>query len=537
MSIQNVVTPVNLGAEFDLGNLEANKVRVKVANSIERNPTTNALNLAGDQAAPGNNMVYGTSNAGVKGWQSGSVVRIADWAPTTLYSANQIVYYNNYLWRAITDFTSGATFNAANWKQIPSATKVTIQNGIPTVTPPASPKEGDHVVVTSDGTATGVLQSSWVYNGTVWVKMQEQPATVAVTSGTFRTYYPSYTAFIELIKTVLTAAQVTAYGFTAVGGATVAPATAVWNGMYPISLTATRAITPTTNFTIPTSYVRHEIAIKPGADNTYMLNVPVNRETCIEVWVCDSTTGAPISRLAAKSVSTTAAGAGQTCQLSPMNAAGQTTSVTQWVGFEIPKALVDANKTASDTIKLALRPGHLNGKTNQFYISGFAMVENAYGYGVNNQLQYDRWLNEPSVAGNRQIAWAANVEGMACGLISSGGTVTVRVPVLDVTKDLLLNVVQNAQSNVALEMHYCEFSLRHASGNVFLGRPNVVIKSQGASSALGYGHAANGWVIPAATVAAKVTTPANSAVPYLDVAITNPSDVDQYFNGFTTEYA
>lgn len=193
--------------------------------------------------------------------------------------------------------------------------------------------------------------------------------------------------------------------------------------------------------------------------------------------------------------------------------------------------------STGDTIKLALRPGHLNGEYDQLYISGFAMVENAYGYGVNNELQYDDWLNEPSVAGNRQMAWAGTVEGMAYAPILSGGTVTLRVPVLDVTKDLLLNVVQNAQSNVAFEMHYCEFSLTHASGNVFLGRPNVVIKSQGANSAVGYGHAANGWMIPAATVAAKVTTPANSAVPYLDVVITNPSNVDQYFNGFTTEYA
>ena len=36
MSIQNVVTPANLGAEFDLGNLEANKVRVKIDPTLFR---------------------------------------------------------------------------------------------------------------------------------------------------------------------------------------------------------------------------------------------------------------------------------------------------------------------------------------------------------------------------------------------------------------------------------------------------------------------------------------------------------------------
>ena len=36
MSIQNVVTPSNLGNEFDLGNLEANKVRVKIDPTLFR---------------------------------------------------------------------------------------------------------------------------------------------------------------------------------------------------------------------------------------------------------------------------------------------------------------------------------------------------------------------------------------------------------------------------------------------------------------------------------------------------------------------
>lgn len=410
----------------------------------------------------------------------------------------------------------------------------------PITTPPTgSPADGDTYIQTTDGTSAGELQSSWTYSSTAstWI-LTGSKATTLASSPSFRTYYPTTTAFEEKWATVRTAPQVAAMGFTGVGGATITPYGPAYFGHFMLSASATRAITPTTNFTVPTSYIRHELAITNGKENTYFISTLGDRETCLEVWVCDPVTGVPVKRLAANGTSSIAAGRIQGNQLSPKNEAGNSSSYYQWVGFPIPSAIVSTYKTGTNTIKLALRPANGNGETNLWYITGYAMAQSDFGVTVSGLMNFDNWLNEDAATAAKQWAYSGMHEGRAYGAMGANTTFTVRVPVSDITKDIILNCVGNAQSTVGIsEMAYSTFTIKHTSGDVVLGRMQPAIESPLAKATMTYGHRASGWLIPASTLATKTVLPTNSAVSYLEIQMVQHPSFSSVGSGFVVENA
>jgi hypothetical protein len=115
----------------------------------------------------------------------------------------------------------------------------------------------------------------------------------------------------------------------------------------------------------------------------------------------------------------------------------------------------------------------------------------------------------------------------------------LRVPITDVTKDIYLTVIDlfRTVDGMSCGLQYCDFSLTHTSGNVDLGQPRHDIVAP-SSLIVKQGHRGLGWIIPAATVAAKVTTPSGSAIPYLSLKCFNPTESTQnaHFTGIITEY-
>lgn len=51
------------------------------------------------------------------------------WAPSTVYKAGDLVTQAGAAYRANTDFTSGASFNAANWTAVGGATLASVDGG------------------------------------------------------------------------------------------------------------------------------------------------------------------------------------------------------------------------------------------------------------------------------------------------------------------------------------------------------------------------------------------------------------------------
>lgn len=417
-----------------------------------------------------------------------------------------------------------------------AAPGVTVQQAIPTISAPTGglvgAKKGDHVVVTSDGTATGVVQSTWVYTGSVWMMMHSQPTNVVVAEG-LRSYYPLTTALIDRYDTLPTAAQVTAQGFTAVGaGAVIAPYGA-WAG-YQLLYVDAPVATAANAFTVPTAYIRHEVAITPGVGNTYFLKTLGDRRTTIEGWVCDPAAGAPVRRLAAKGVAYQGAMPKTTIQLSPKEEFGSDTSYHEWLGFEIPVTLVNSYKTATNTLRLAFRPAIGNQEGNRLYLAGWGMASNNVGVTVNNCYAYDSQFNLGS-----RLAYAGEWDGMGFWSLGGNTTVTgVRVALPRTDKDLYLTIVGRGEGGPSFQ--WLNATIAHASGNVDLGRPRPHIVAPLANDAVrntgNGGLTSGGWLIPAATLAAKTVTPANSGVSYLELTLRNINHNDTvYGTSFVAE--
>lgn len=402
-----------------------------------------------------------------------------------------------------------------------AAPDVTVQGGIPTISPPAGsplgPKKGDHVIVTSDGTATGTVQSTWVYDGSAWVMMGSQPTSLVVAQGV-RSYYPATTALVARYNVLPTAAQLTAQGFAAVGaGAVIAPY-GHWAGYFLLYGDAPAA-TAATAFTVPTSYIRHEVAITPGGPNTYFLKTLGDRKSNIEVWVCDPTSGTPVKRLAAKGPAYQAAMPKTTIQLSPQEEFGSDTSYNEWLGFEIPPDLVTTYKTATNTLKLAFRPGIGNQEGNRLYIGGWGVASNGVGVTVNNCYTYDNQLN-----GGARLAYAGEWDGMGFWTLGANTTVTgVRVALPRLDKALFLTLIGRGEGGPSLQ--FLRARIAHSSGNVDLGRlrPHLVapLAESGVGNTGNGGLTYGGWLIPAATAAAKAVQPTTSGVHYLELDLQN----------------
>lgn len=403
----------------------------------------------------------------------------------------------------------------------------------PTATIPTStPLSGDTYLVTSDGTTTGTYQLVWYHNGTTWVPGAPGATSITTPVSGIRSYYTATTAYQSYLADPVTG-DIAAQGFTLVGGATMVPYGSLFGlaGMWNIS---SNAATLATAFTIPTQYIRHEVSITAGVSNTYFLRTLGDRETTLEVWVCNAATGVPEKRLAAKAVSSTGAGIKNTVQLSPREEYGCESDYFEWLGFEIPSALVASNKTATNTIKLAFRPGVSNGGNTNIYIGGWAVAANNIGYSFSSGFVFDDIVN-----GGTQIVFGGTQDNMTYCSISANTTVNgVRVALPDTNKNIYLSLI--SLGNPGNRAQWLDTTIAHISGNVALGRPRPHLKSPLADNALrdisNNGLPVAGWIIPAATLAAKSVTPTNSGVSYLDLNFINRSSGNiAYITGIIAE--
>ena len=393
------------------------------------------------------------------------------------------------------------TVNVNVTNEYTSFSQVYTQSGIPTVVVPPTSNEGDIVIVE----VGGVVQSTWVHDGTVWKLMHNQTTNISVSGGN-RTYYPTTTA-LNYKWTTLTAANLTAYGFTGVGTATIAPYTSGTPYLnHSMAIVTLVAVPQASTHTAPAHYIRHEIAIEAGADNTYFLQTLGNtdRQTIVEAWLCDPVTGVPLAngRLGAVTDGTNGlAITSNTYTRSPLNELGIQDPNRQWFAWDIPVALVDANKTASGTLKIALRTGFGNGEGNLWYISGYAMAKANYAYNWTPSLATYHNINNISaisgVNGGNQPTLFGVVDGIYNCYVPENQNRTFRIVVSDITKPIYLNVIGMAREGDGYDysMKYANYTLKNtANGDIILNRPRVDIIAP-ATSHITSGHRAMGWML------------------------------------------
>jgi hypothetical protein len=363
---------------------------------------------------------------------------------------------------------------------------------------------------------------------------------------TIRTYYPTTTA-LQAKLPITTAGLITGWGFTAVGtGATIQPDTAtLWNGYGLIRYTTTQT-TQAGTFTIPTSYIRHEVAIEDGVDNTYFLQVinEIARDPTIEIWLCNPTTGVPIERLYANCTSAYDVNFNsQSYVRSPKGESAFQDAYREWLSWQIPASSIATYKTATNTIKLAFRTGVSNGAGVTGYISGFAMAKSQYNYTYTPYLNLHWTINETvrntANGGNVPTGWGLQ-GGMYTGYTPVNTNRVYRIPITDTSKDIYLNVMglfRPSDNSDGLDycLHMNEFSIINPGGNVVLGRPNLDIIAP-SSTIVKQQYRPMGWIIPAATLASKAQTITNSSVKYLYIKMDNQwTTVNSHFAGFITE--
>lgn len=385
------------------------------------------------------------------------------------------------------------------------------------VSPTATPVSGDYYLQTGDGFVDSGLAAMWLYNGAVWIQTTSLATAAAMPASRPRSYYSVTTALIERYTALQTAATIVAQGYSGVGGATIIPYVPIFNDAYLLDANATEP-TLATQFTVPTSYILHEVAVTPASANTYFIRVLGDREQSSEVWVCEPITGIPVKRLASKAVVSHIGGTKNTIQLSPKEEYGSDADMFEWLGFEIPVNLVNSYSTDTNTLKLALRPGCNNSGNNQFYMAGYAMAKSEIGVTINSCLSYDNQIN-----GGTQLVYAGINGGMAFWSMTPSATINgIRVALPQLDKDIYLSVVALGTSGNC--MQWVDVSIAHSGGNVALGRPKPNLKSPLADAALctsADGLPVSGWIIPAATLAAKAILPANSGIHYLELNLVN----------------
>jgi hypothetical protein len=437
------------------------------------------------------------------------------------------------------------------------AFEVLTQVGIPTVEAPVNVPSvpGDVVIVTSDGTGNTPTQSAWEFTSAgQWVQTAGSVLGAGIPTPGIRNYYPTNSVIQERWTTAaqVSAAAISAMGFTPVGPSTSTAATAyaaggLFGGRAMLQFDAVRTINGASVaagdpdiFTIPTSYIRHEIKITPSVDNTYFLETLLDRVTTMEVWICNPTTGVPELRLNGKSISGLGAGRNVSLQPSPFGESASGWAYGEWFGYNIPKAVLASRTTVANTVKLAIRPGLFNPGVNRLFIAGFAMSVSSIGITTANSYEIDNRVN-----GAGFLNVAANLDGLAYIPITAGpgpkGTAgdRIRVALIDTTRDIWLSLMGHGNLN-GDPTNFIEVSLKHASGDVLLGRPRPSLQSPWAVAAMsdiGNGHPIAGFVIPAAMLAAKSVKPANSAIPYLELNLNNVDTGGQiaYFSGIVTE--
>jgi hypothetical protein len=396
-------------------------------------------------------------------------------------------------------------------------------------------KETVNGVASDIAIPAGTIADAIGYDATGKVVYAPMLATPSV-----RQYYTNTTVYVPFFATAQTAATIASRGFTMVGAGTVIPANTGF-----AQYIATNPTTPTlANHTnIPTSYLRHEVAVTAGVSNAYHIKLRTGlTPACADVWVCNPVSGVPVQRLASQSAyKVGASGDGISLYLGPTEDYGVWNNTWEWVQFYIPESVIATFKTAGNTIKLALRPGIGNGGA-YLDIGGYAMaaVGNS-AYTVATAQMWDQQMNggsrltqsgnvyghpysavQPSTSYNPPYTWPAN-------LTAPG----MRIPLTGVDRDVYLSLI--APSNLEyLEQRGIALTLIHSSGNVYLDRGKVTQKGPLAQLLIDgpRSHSvALGWLIPASVLAAKAVTPTNSAVPYLEIGFTNFDTGTAYVSG------
>ncbi|UJS26268.1 hypothetical protein [Thiothrix winogradskyi] len=423
------------------------------------------------------------------------------------------------------------------------------------VSPAGDAIEGETFFQTVDGTKTGSKLAVWKYDGTTWHRMtQFSLVGTSSTADGIRTYYPSVVALQSKWTVAFNAASIAANGFTAVGGATVADYGSAYGSpaQRMLALDATRPTVTTSANTLrslPTSYIRHEIAVKPTTANHYMLQLLTGggwREVTAEVWLCNPTTDAPEKRLYGQAATnpgdTNGAGCGSLCK-APDNATAYEDWYRQWVGWELPLSVITAYKTASDTIKLAIRPSGDNASNTSIFVCGYAMLESAHSMIHMPMMAYENTVNIPgnrvAASGGNQPVWWVVSAGYGAVYIPPDQNRIFDIPLPDTSKDIYLNALGLWRDGTDTD-GYGEpqtwFTIIHASGDVALGRPRPDIVAPIARQQR-WGWKPMGFVIPAAVLQAKATQlNAIDAIPYLRVRINAPNrGINAHFAALITE--
>ncbi|MFN3785231.1 MAG: hypothetical protein ACK4RS_00190 [Thiothrix sp.] len=403
-------------------------------------------------------------------------------------------------------------------------------------TPPAvpDPVQGDTYIQTDTGLDDGLIIAEWRYTGSAWrrVSFINHPA-AAVPTTMLREYYPVRSAYVPYMTAVQTPAQIASHGFTAVGGATISNY-GMYGGYNMFACNAAR-VTPANAFNIPTSYIRHELAITPGVDNTYFLSTLTDRANFVglSVWVCNPTTGVPVLRVGSNSQSAKSLDSHPHLNIAPDNGHPQISSYYEFSSWAIPKAVVDSYKTASNTLRLAIVPFDNNPEGNLFYIGGWGMASNPYGL-ITQPVIVTHWQMEGTQP--NALTWHGEINNIATAYVPASAVRRVRVPVLSVDKDVIFTVIGNSSTTV--DSFFGDFALVHTSGNVQLGRLPVTGETPYGTATRSNLQIRKGFRIPASLLATKTTKPVNSGLWYLDFDIRNLSHSwANHYHGFAVEYA
>lgn len=382
-----------------------------------------------------------------------------------------------------------------------------------------------------------------------------------VTNSNYRDYFTFATDYKNQITTAITASQLnTMHHMEAVGdGASIADAGATY-GTPPyrlFRLIATPSVannTTNTLYTIPTSYIRHELPIQPGENHQYLLNMHAqsNTEITAEVWICDPITGVPAARLYANCMTTCDAHnqGSQTVQRSPYNESGIQDTSRSWIGFEIPKTLIDTYATNIATIKLAIRPGMDNLSFNNsalirtLYISGYAMCVSKHALTVTPAFTYENTANimgtrTASSGSNNFPIWKGMLNGTAVAYVPNNTTINLFIPLpTDSTKIYLtcLNVQRDSVPESGhLGMASAQWFVSAPTLANSLGRPrlDVVAPSTGI---IKLGLYPIGVIVDLEKYKNLLVRPANSGIRYLPLVVVMPNvGYDAMFGGFVTE--
>jgi hypothetical protein len=429
----------------------------------------------------------------------------------------------------------------------------TTQIGLPSITPPPSPKAGDVVIQTSDGTANTPVQSVWTFDGLRWIQTGGSVIGATATAPTpgIRQYAISNTALQEqwVTATAVSAASITAYGFIPVGaGVTIAAyiGGGLFAGRSIVALNCPRTANGASPgldvdvFTPPTKYLSHTLQASANVDQTYYLETLTDRVSIADVWICNATTGVPELRLKAAAITGSYAGRHTPLDNSPLGEGGSSSSYYQWLGFPIPKSALVGRLTPTNQVKLAIRPGMFNGENGLLYVSGYGISASPIGLSLTSPYALDNRVN-----GGGFLSVAGMLDGIGYIAIAANATVPtpanggfINIPLTGTDRDIWLTFIGHGNAN-GNPSQWISVTLKHTSGDIVLGRPRPNLQSPYAVqyiSDIGNGHPMSGFVIPAATLAAKAVTPANSAIPYLQLQLrnTNGNDV-AYFSGIVCE--